>query len=223
MTRLKMKFGIMALAIAGALGIAATATATSVTYDFSHNIGGNTSYTGTEFTVTVSDLGNSLASFVFHNHGPASSAITGIYFYGSAVDGSTASIDHSDTTGYFPNNAGAPANLAGGIPYGLSSPSFYSKAQGINGIRGGQSLTITMELTGTFADLISAIDSGLDITKKNKFSAGDFAIGLHVQGLPGSDQYLMGTETEMSVIPLPAPVWMGLTGLLAVVVIRRRR
>lgn len=202
------------------LCVAAPASASSLQYDFANNIGGNTSYTGAEFTMTVNDLGGNMVSFVFHNNGPAGSAITGIYFYDGVILGNTGVIDNSTISGHFNENQGNPANLPGGNPYGLTNATkeFYSHSQGINGIKAGEYLTITMQINGTFADLQNAIESAQGLSQSNPFQSGMLVVGLHVQGLPDSDQFLNTT----TVIPLPAPVWMGLAGLIGVAAVRRR-
>lgn len=217
------KIGILSFvgaAVAGMLCMAAPASASSLQYDFSNNIGNNTSYSGAEFTMTVNDLGGNLVSFVFHNNGPAGSAITGIYFYDGVILGNTGSIDNSTISGNFVENSGSPANLPGGNPYGLTNATkeFYSHSQGINGIAAGEYLTITMEIQGTFQDLQNAIESAQGLSQSNPFQSGMLVVGLHVQGLPGSDQYLNST----TIIPLPAAVWMGLAGIMGVVAVRRR-
>ena len=227
-------FGLCAIAAATCI-----AQADPVTYNFANNIGNNTATTGAEFSMTITNLGGNVAEFTLANAGPAGSAITGIWFYDGVILGGTAliDIDNSNVSGVFEENKGTPNNLPGGNAYGLTNTTreFYtaSGAGGINnGIYTGQWLTITMEFEGTFQGLLDALESGFNVTKQNKFQTGDLVIGIQVQGLEngGSDQFLMtgdlndpNSPGDPSIIPLPAPVWMGLAGLAGIMVIRRRR
>ena len=80
-------------------------------------------------------------------------------------------------------------------------------------------------LNGAFDD---SSFGGIDVSKFFGFQGqGDNLSGSFIQFLfsPDANGFDGGTNVDViiSVIPLPAPVWMGLAGLAGIVVIRRRR
>lgn len=229
------RFGRAALPRAVAAAVlafgAAQASASTLTYDFSNNISGDPgSETGAGFTLEVSHIagtGNGQAAFTFTNNSHvAGSAITGIYFYDGVVLGNGATVTNDGTS--FAENTGAPAELpgindyfGGGGPNFPATKEFYTKVQGINGgVFNGDSVTITIDLAVDFSHMIQMLEAGFGIGS-NFDHTEHFVIGVFVQGLEdgGSAQYVV----DITPIPLPAPVWMGLAGLAGVVVLRRRR
>lgn len=230
--KVNRKFGFgaaLGVAVAAVVGMTASASATTLYYDFSNNIGGSPgSESGASFSLAVTNNFDGTASFTFGNS-LADSSITGIWFYdGVVMDPSNASIT-GNLTGNINNwnvNSGSPGDLPGITDYfgqggGPNFPAtleLYSAINGFeDGIRFGDDLTVTVDLSVSFNTMIQMLEAGFGIG--SGFNSDDhFVIGIQVQGLEdgGSAQYVV------NVIPLPAPVWMGLAGLVGVVAMRRR-
>ena len=232
----RSRFGslLAGIAVVGALGLASAASASSIkTYNFSNNIGGTPgSESGAGFTLTVEKLTGGQVAFTFYNDSHVDgSSITGIYFYDGVVfEPTTADLDgNPGKLDAWNSNSGAPGHLPGDTSYfGPDSSATLELWSGAlqqggikNGIGVGQHLIVKVDLLDdvSFTDMINMLEAGFGIADGEAFDPlKHFVIGIQVQGLDGdgSAQYVV------HLIPLPAPVLMGLAGLFGVAVLRRR-
>lgn len=210
-----MKTGLVAIA-ASALGmLAGTGRAATVTYGFeclTNSSATNAATGAAQLTVKVS---SSVAgvSFEFNNSGPNASSICQIYFDETTLFLGGATITPSAGVSFSIN--GSPPNLPAG---NTASPAFASTIRYTadspvqpNGVNPGESLLLDFALlTGSANDVLSELASGA------------LRIGIHVQGFAdgGSESFLTGDP--VNVIPLPTASAMGLAGLAALSLRRRR-
>lgn len=170
--------------------------------------------------VEVTGFGASQVLFTFTNVGPDPSSITDVYFDDGALialDGLTDKDD--DATGAF-GDAGvdfSPLASPGDLPGGNAiSPPFQTTAgfsadsdpsASSNGVNPGETLGVLFDLVGgkDLGDVISDLDSGA------------LRIGIHVQAFEDGD-----SESFIN-IPAPSAVVLGMLGLSAVGLIRKRR
>jgi len=160
------------------------------------------------------DTGYNQVLFTFINSGPDSSSIADVYFDDGTLLG-IASIDNSSTGVSFSQGAN-PGNLPGGNSIGFETTAgFLADADAPvqpNGVNPGEYLGITFDLLSgiTYADTIFALES-----------ATDLRIGIHVQGFAdgGSESFV----NNVTVVPIPAAIWLFGTGLIGLIGIARRK
>ncbi len=183
---------------------------------------------GANINMIVSDAGtsngNNVVEFVFQNNNTVASSINQIYFNDGGLLGATMNIIGGDNVSFEPG--ASPPTLPGWVDYfgppgPPPSPTFAAQPQTPqpqqNAINPGEELAIEFELAEnkTYGDVITSINSGMSGAFDPET---DLVVGLHVQGI-GPD----GFSASFVVIPLPAPVAMGLLGLLGVGAMTRRR
>ena len=165
-----------------------------------------------QLSVTVTDAGPGIACFTFHNEGAQAMTITNIYFENTLgqLTGSP-SIQANADTSYTTLNGNL--NLPGGNQPAVN----FSEAYGIkptsqggkiaNAINLGEELTVCFNLTGSFQELITALDTA-------------DRVGFHVQAFDseGSESFV----TVPNAVPTPSAVGLGM-GLLGLAAARRRR
>ena len=217
-----------------AVAVAGGVMANPVTYNFTQISGDNTGLTGNEFSVTISHTaggGFGTVDFLFEfNHTPPpeleNARIGDVAF---SVGANQFISEPSFDAFVLPANT-AGQGLPGGGNHGLrvqqgalaDAGGFYF-SEG-TGVANNGSWLVTFTLQQSFSNLMDAIQSGFN--NFGDFQSGDFTIGLRGKGLDGgaSAEFAMtGDPGDPSIIPLPAPIWMGLAGLAGIMVIRRRR
>lgn len=167
--------------------------------------------------VAVSDAGANQVLFTFSNAGPGASSITDLYFADGTLLGIASVIGGSGVS--FSQNA-TPGNLPGGSTL---SPAFVTTAGfsadsnppvSLNGVNPGESVAVLFNLLAgkTYADTLAALGLG--------GATGGLRIGVHVQSLENGSVSLVNVPTP---VPLPAAVWLLLSGLGGIGLIARRR
>lgn len=143
----------------------------------------------TQLFMDVTDAGNNQALFTFWNSvDPGNlSSITQIYFENNAgLLSDIAWVDGSDGVEYL--IAGDAGNLPGGNSL---DPSFYADFEvypdqptSTNGINPGESLDVIFNLTGTYDQLVAALETG--------DSTANVRVGFHVQAFEdeGSEAFI---------------------------------
>ncbi len=181
-----------------------------------------------ELSVEVTDPGDDQVLFTFSNSntGSLNFYISDIYFddgHVLGIDPSIDGIDNSNLAGYFEIPA-IPSELPGAgtvyppfvtssmEPPGQAAVPHYS-ANGVNGVHGGESVGIYMDIGSDFWDVIDAIAVGFDpdtyFTGTGEFdgwTVPSLRIGIKVQGIGNySDTYIL--------TPVPGAVILGILGL----------
>ncbi len=211
------------LAVAGLMASAASAGAT---YGFTHIVEDGDGPTQlADGAIGVSQLSLELkdtagsAEFLFKNSGPDAAVVTQIYWFD--VNDQLTSLDSWTSASGGPDY-GAPPNSdedKGKLPgYGGKNISDFDlkpdPSPSKNGIDIGEDLSVFFSYTGTYLEILEAIDSG------------DIVVGVHVQAYKsgGSESFVTGPPPKDPPTGVPSPTaalaGMGLMGLL---VSRRRR
>lgn len=160
------------------------------------------------------DTGYNQVLFTFTNSGPNASSIADIYFDDGTLLG-IASIDNSSDGVSFSQGAN-PGNLPGGNEIGFETTAGFLADSDApvqpNGVNPGEYLGITFDLLSgvTYTDTILALQS-----------ATDLRIGIHVQGFAdgGSESFV----NNVTVVPVPAAIWLFGTGLIGLIGVARRK
>lgn len=211
---------VIALAVVAAARASPQVQADSVTYGFMNITNNNPADAATagQYSLTVSDTsivsgmlpGNQIA-FLFENAGPEASSIARAYVHGP--NGPLASlITVNSGPGVDFSSGGSPPSLPGGngfgFPTGMPGTTFRATSNPPsqpNGVNPGEwvELVFTLQAGQTFDDVISALNLGIS----NPFHSDALLVGIHVIGFDsgGSESFVL--------IPLPASVWIGLSGL----------
>ena len=164
------------------------------------------------------DVGAGQVGFLFKNAVGTAASVTDVYFDDGTLLG-IASI-YSNAGVSFSQGA-SPPNLPSGNNIGFVTTAGFladsdspASANGVNASTEWLKIVFNLINSKTYADTVAAIDNGADLR-----------IGLHVQaiGQPGgSDSYV----NTLTVVPLPAAAWMGITllgGTGIVGYLRKRR
>jgi hypothetical protein len=193
--------------------LTALTPAHAVTWGFQNitNNSGIASAVGGQLTVDVESVGTTGASFTFSNSGPVASSITDIYFVNDPLLFGGTNIVNGTGVSF---SAGAtPPGLPGGAPFGFDASATVFSADSDspvqpNGVNPGESVTIILSLLGgvDFGDVINAV------------LGGTLRLGLHVQGIDGSDSDSYITAAT----PLPGAIPLFATGLAALGLLRWR-
>jgi len=178
-----------------------------------NNSGANCATGESQLFVEVTDAGSNQVLFTFTNTGSNLSSIADIYFDDGTLLG-IASIDNSSSGVSFSQGAN-PGNLPGGNSIGFETTiGFLADSDAPvqpNGVNPGEYLGITFNLLSgvTYADTITAMQT-----------ATDLRIGIHVQGFAdgGSESFV----NNVTVVPIPAAVWLFGTGLIGLMGVARR-
>jgi hypothetical protein len=170
-----------------------------------------------QFSASFSDLGGGQALLTFSNSGPTPSIIADVYLDDDAgVITNIASVQNGAGVQFA--IGASPGNLPGG---NNASPAFSASAgltadadaptgTGGNGADPGESFSLVLNLSGSFADLEAAV------------AAGTLRLGIHGQGLGrtgGSESFVSGGREN----PVPEPGAALLFGAGALAVARRTR
>lgn len=152
------------------------------------------------------------ALFTFTNNVGIDSSLTEIYFdMGTTSLFSNISVFADSGDGVAFDNSPSPVNLPGGE--GIDFMTHYG-GDAIGPMKNGVNTAdewvsfFGVYDTGSYAGLLSAL------------ALGDFRIGLHVQGIGGSDG---DSEGYVNTVPLPAAAWLFGSALLGLGAIARRR
>jgi PEP-CTERM motif len=174
-----------------------------------------------QFSATVSDLGGGQALLTFSNTGPDPSIIADVYLDDDAsVIMSIASIQNG--TGVEFAVGASPGNLPGGnnaspafsATAGLTADANAPTGTGKNGADPGESFSLVLNLTGSFADVEAAIDGGT------------LRFGIHGQGLGrtgGSKSFVSGPGDPGRPVPEPGAALLFGAGALTIARRVRRR
>lgn len=232
------RFAIPALAAAA---VTTTASAGSFTYNVTNitaNSQTNAAAGESQLSVTVDDVMQGFACFTFNNVGPAAMSITSIYFedLGGSVSGDPVftqgpgvsyekntknnlnlpggnqpSVDFNEAFGVEPTSGMQPKLVQQGPPM---NPGNNGNGGGFsqNGVGVNELLKVCYALTGSFQDVLNALNNG-------------DRIGFHVQSFAdgGSEAFVTGGSTPPTHgVPTPSAVGLGL-GLMGLLATRRRR
>lgn len=179
-----------------------------------NNSSTNCSTGESQLFVDVTDAGSNQVLFTFTNTGPGASSIADVYFDDGTLLG-IASIDNSSSGVSFSQGAN-PGNLPGGNSIGFETTAGFLADSDApvqpNGVNPGEYLGITFNLlTGvSYADTLAALQMGSDLR-----------IGIHVQGFEdgGSESFV----NNVTVVPIPAAIWLFGTGLVGLIGVARRK
>jgi hypothetical protein len=173
-----------------------------------------------QFSASFSDLGGGQALLTFENSGPAPSIIADVYLDDDAnAITSIASVQNGAGVDFAVG--ASPGNLPGGnnvspafsATLGLTADANAPTGTGGNGADPGESFSLVLNLSGSFADLEAAVN------------AGTLRLGIHGQGLgsstAGSESFVSnGRENP---VPEPTAALLFAAGALAVAGRARRR
>lgn len=153
--------------------------------------------------------GDGIVNFRFTNNGPEDASITDVYFSDllPPLLGTPSIITSSSGVSF--SSTCSPGSLpGGGSGFTTSYCADSNSPVQPNGVNPGEWLNIsyTLQDGATFADVIAAIE------------AGDYRIGIHVQGFDGG-----GSEAGVASVPEPSSLVLVTTGLGLVPLIARRR
>lgn len=217
----KLTFGSGALA-AAVLLTAAHASALSFTCIRANGFSEAECLVGeAQFSATVSDLGGGQALLTFSNSGPTPSIIADVYLDDDAsVITSIASVQNGAGVEFA--IGASPGNLPGGnnaspafsATTGLTADANAPTGTGKNGADPGESFSLVLNLTGSFADVEAAIDGGT------------LRFGIHGQGLGrtgGSESFVSGPGDPGGQVPEPGAALLFAAGALTIARRVRRR
>lgn len=208
-----MKKWLSALALLVSTG---AAQATTIGFDcITNNNAADCAIGEAQLSVDITDIGGGQVLFTFNNSGPDASSIEGVYFDDGTLLGIASLIDTDSggDPGVDFDLGASPGNLPGA---NNASPAFQTTAGFLTdsnppvshkGVNPGESLGVIFDLLPgvTYADTIAALGT-------------DLRIGIHVIAFDSG-----GSESFVSVIPVPAAVWLFASGLLGLVGVARRR
>jgi uncharacterized protein (TIGR03382 family) len=153
--------------------------------------------------------GGSTVDFVFHNDSTGPGVVANIYVEMNSLISSGSLGATSGTVdfnlGGSPGNPAQPAFLYGGAWGGNEFSARADSPAPSNGIGMGESLTVTFDLVGSYADVVAALQPG---------AADGFRIAQHVISVGQASVWTINT---------PTPGSLGLLGLAGLVAVRRRR
>lgn len=165
-------------------------------YSCTNNIAADVAGSIGQFSVVVTDLGGSQASFTFYNIGTFQSSITDIYFddgvllgIATVINGPGVNFSQGASPPDLPggNNCVPPFDVTAGFLADSDPP---AQPNGVNNTStGSEYVTIVFNLIGTglWDDLIAQLQSG------------ELRIGIHVQGYAsgGSESFVTGGTTAI--------------------------
>lgn len=210
---MKLPLAVLAAALIGAPGANALAAGeVSPSFACLSDNSGSCSDFAPGLSLTVSDAGSGLVSFVFSNTiAIARSSIATIYFDNASLFDYSQSA-FSNTEGVRFQAGGTPAVLPAGNPIGFTADFI---ASSLNpgpkyGINSGEVLNMQLTLAGgqSFADVVSALVSG------------DLRVGMHVISLGNYSESFV--SNVMAPVPEPATYAMLMGGLACVGLFARR-
>ena len=204
------KVGLVALALIAASGVA---QASPVTLGFTRITSNANVDPASQFSVTVSDAGGGLVDFYFLNNVGIASSITDVYF----EDGTLLAIAAiSSSSGVSFSEGASPGNLPGGNVVGFVATTGFTAdsdppaaPNGVNSATEWLNIRYSLQGGQTFNDTIASLNNG------------SLRIGMHVQAI-GNEGESDGFVNTV-VIPLPTTAGLGLAGLGAVAIRRRRK
>lgn len=204
------KAGMMALALVAVCGVA---NADPVTLGFTKITNNGPDDPAGQLSVIVSDAGGGLVDFKFLNNVGMASSITDVYF----DDGTLLAIAQiTSSAGVSFGQFASPANLPGGNAVNFNTTAGFSAdsnppvaPNGVNAANEWLNIRYSLQNGQTFDDTIASLQSGA------------LRIGLHVQAI--GDQGQSEGYVNTFVIPLPTTAGLGLAGLGAVAIRRRRK
>lgn len=155
-----------------------------------------------QLQLEVEDAGAGMADMWLRNLGPEASSIANVYFDGDLMTG-IMSLDNTDPGVAFAEG-GSPGNLPAGktIDFDADFLAAALNPKPSNGVNPDEQVGVRVSYTGSFADLIGAIDSD------------EFRVGLHVIAFASG-----GSESFVT----PAPGALSLLALAGLAGRRRRR
>lgn len=218
---LRISFAGLAALAAGMLMLAGEAQALGFTCIRADGFNENECLIGeAQFSATFSELGGGQALLTFSNAGPTPSIIADVYIDDDAsVITGIASIQNGAGVQF---SVGAtPGNLPGGnavtpifsATAGLTADADAPTGTGGNGADPGESFSLVLNLSGSFADLEAAVN------------AGTLRLGIHGQGLgtSGGSESFVSTGGGANPVPEPTAALLFALGALTVAHRTRRR
>ena len=175
-------------------------------------------------SVNVIDSGSGTVTLTFSNSDAGTSSVTGIYLDGSRP---IAKASNSGGAGTSFKKGGKPKDLPGGGNVSFHDDFRFTakKPQPLNGINGGESLTIELRLKNgvTYADVIAALGDGslrlgLLISDADPNCVGD-RMGSECVGDPGVASFV----NLPNPVPEPIPAILGGVACFGLALIGRRR
>jgi hypothetical protein len=204
------KVGLVGLALVAACGVA---NADPVTLNFTRITANASQNVEAQLSVIVSDAGAGLVDFKFLNNVGTAASITDVYF----ADGTLLAIAQITSSAGVDFSVGAnPANLPGGNGIGFFATTGFTadsnppaSANGVNTATEWLNIRYSLQGGQTFDDTIASLYDG------------SLRVGMHVQAIgdDGDSDGFVNTVT----IPLPTTAGLGLAGLGAVAIRRRRK
>lgn len=178
-----------------------------------------------QILMEVSEVSTHEVAFTFSNSGNGASSIEGVYFDNGSLLGISYLIDKDEGSGGltgvdFTSGSAAPPELPRAsnlTPKFETTAGFLADSDAPvarNGINPDEWLTVVfaLESDGTYADVIRELGSG------------EVRVGLHVIGFEaGGSESLTNISVPLtSPVPLPASVWLLLSGLAGLGVFKRK-